>query len=66
MRLIARRFMPLVALSLAIPALAGYLLSGTLAGAATGLSGVGWYDLFRSPHHLERQLRLPFPRQPPL
>src|SRR5262249_33020805 len=32
MRLIARRFVPLVLLSLALPALAGFLVSGTLPG----------------------------------
>src|SRR5207342_88890 len=37
MRLIARQFVPLVLLTLLLPALAGYLVSGTLAGAATGL-----------------------------
>src|SRR5919197_3998697 len=37
MRLINRRFVSLVLLGLAIPALAGYLLTGTLLGAATGL-----------------------------
>src|SRR5262249_5938442 len=37
MRTIARSFVPLVLASLALPALAGYLASGTLAGAATGL-----------------------------
>src|SRR6266516_3345181 len=36
MRRINRRFVPLVFASLAIPALAGYLVTGTLAGAATG------------------------------
>lgn len=37
MRLIGRRFVPLVFLSLAIPTLAGYLVSGTPAGAVAGL-----------------------------
>ncbi len=46
MRLIGRRFVPLVGLSLAIPALAGYLLSGTLAGAATGLLWGGLVRIF--------------------
>jgi stearoyl-CoA desaturase (delta-9 desaturase) len=46
MRLIGRRFVPLVFLSLAIPALAGYLVSGTLAGAATGLLWGGLVRVF--------------------
>ena len=46
MRLIGRRFVPLVFLSLAIPALAGYLVSGTLAGAATGLLWGGLVRIF--------------------
>jgi stearoyl-CoA desaturase (Delta-9 desaturase) len=46
MRLIGRRFVPLVFLSLAIPALAGYLASGTLAGAATGLLWGGLVRIF--------------------
>jgi hypothetical protein len=37
MRLIARQFVPLVLLTLLLPALAGYIATGTLAGAATGL-----------------------------
>src|SRR5436190_15736803 len=37
MRTIARRFVPLVLASLVLPALAGYAVSGTLAGAVTGL-----------------------------
>ena len=51
MRLIGRRFAPLVLLSLAIPALAGYLLSGTLAGAATGLLWGGLVRIFFV-HHI--------------
>ena len=51
MRLIGRRFVPLVLLSLAIPALAGYLLSGTLAGAATGLLWGGLVRIFFV-HHI--------------
>ncbi len=46
MRLIGRRFVPLAVLSLAIPTLAGYLLSGTLAGAATGLLWGGLVRIF--------------------
>src|SRR5829696_7492001 len=46
MRLINRRFVPLVILGLAIPALAGYLLTGTLAGAATGLLWGGLVRVF--------------------
>jgi stearoyl-CoA desaturase (Delta-9 desaturase) len=46
MRRINRRFVPLVFASLAIPALAGYLVSGTLAGAATGLLWGGLVRIF--------------------
>ncbi len=46
MRTISRRFVSLVFLSLAIPALAGYLVSGTLAGAATGLLWGGLVRIF--------------------
>jgi len=46
MRAIGRQFVPLVLLSLAIPALAGYLVSGTLAGAATGLLWGGLVRIF--------------------
>ncbi|HEY8082914.1 MAG TPA: fatty acid desaturase [Solirubrobacterales bacterium] len=51
MRTIARRFVPLVFASLAIPALAGYLVSGTLAGAATGLLWGGLVRIFFV-HHI--------------
>jgi stearoyl-CoA desaturase (delta-9 desaturase) len=46
MRTISRRFVPLVLLSLALPALAGYLVSGSLAGAATGLLWGGLVRIF--------------------
>jgi len=46
MRAISRQFAPLVLASLAIPALAGYLLSGTLLGAATGLLWGGLVRIF--------------------
>jgi stearoyl-CoA desaturase (Delta-9 desaturase) len=46
MRTIARQFVPLVLLSLALPALAGYAVSGTLAGAATGLLWGGLVRVF--------------------
>ncbi len=46
MRTISRRFVSLVLLSLAIPALAGYVVSGTLAGAATGLLWGGLVRIF--------------------
>jgi stearoyl-CoA desaturase (Delta-9 desaturase) len=46
MRMIGRNFVPLVLLSLALPAVAGYLLSGTLAGAATGLLWGGLVRVF--------------------
>ncbi|MGA8745762.1 MAG: fatty acid desaturase [Solirubrobacterales bacterium] len=46
MRMIGRRFVGLVYLSLAIPTLAGYLVSGTLAGAAAGLLWGGLVRIF--------------------
>jgi stearoyl-CoA desaturase (Delta-9 desaturase) len=46
MRLISRWFPVLVALGLLIPALAGYLVSGSLAGAATGLLWGGLVRVF--------------------
>ncbi len=46
MRAIARMFVPLVLLSLTLPALAGYLVSGSLAGAATGLLWGGLVRVF--------------------
>jgi stearoyl-CoA desaturase (delta-9 desaturase) len=50
MRLINRRFPLLVLLSLAIPAAAGWALSGTLAGAATGLLWGGLVRIFLVHH----------------
>jgi stearoyl-CoA desaturase (Delta-9 desaturase) len=46
MRMIGRRFAALVFLSLAIPTLAGYLVSGTLVGAAAGLLWGGLVRIF--------------------
>ena len=46
MRLINRRFVSLVMLGLVIPAAAGYLLTGTLLGAATGLLWGGLVRVF--------------------
>jgi stearoyl-CoA desaturase (Delta-9 desaturase) len=46
MRLINRRFVSLVLLGLAIPALAGFLLTGTLLGAATALLWGGLVRVF--------------------
>jgi stearoyl-CoA desaturase (delta-9 desaturase) len=46
MRAINRAFVPLVLAGLALPALAGYLVSGTLAGAATGLLWGGLVRIF--------------------
>jgi stearoyl-CoA desaturase (delta-9 desaturase) len=51
MRLINRRFPLFVLLSLAIPALAGWALTGTLAGAATGLLWGGLVRIFLV-HHI--------------
>ncbi len=51
MRAISRQFVPLVLLSLALPALAGYAISGTLAGAATGLLWGGLVRIFFV-HHI--------------
>ncbi|MEX2449029.1 MAG: fatty acid desaturase [Solirubrobacterales bacterium] len=46
MRTINRNFVPLILIGLALPALAGYLLSGNLAGAATGLLWGGLVRVF--------------------
>jgi stearoyl-CoA desaturase (Delta-9 desaturase) len=46
MRLINRRFVSLVMLGLALPAAAGYLITGTVAGAATGLLWGGLVRVF--------------------
>jgi stearoyl-CoA desaturase (delta-9 desaturase) len=46
MRILNRRFVTLVMLGLAIPAVAGYLLTGTLLGAATGLLWGGLVRIF--------------------
>jgi len=50
MRAIAHGFVPLVVLSLVLPALAGYLASGTLVGAATGLLWGGLVRIFLVHH----------------
>jgi stearoyl-CoA desaturase (Delta-9 desaturase) len=50
MRTINRRFPLFVLLSLAIPALAGWAISGTLAGAATGLLWGGLVRIFLVHH----------------
>lgn len=46
MRRLSRQFVPLVLVSLALPALLGYAVSGTLAGAATGLLWGGLVRIF--------------------
>jgi stearoyl-CoA desaturase (Delta-9 desaturase) len=46
MRLINRRFVSLVMLGLTLPAAAGYLITGTVAGAATGLLWGGLVRVF--------------------
>jgi len=51
MRVIGRQFVPLVIASLALPALAGYVVSGTIAGAATGLLWGGLVRIFFV-HHI--------------
>jgi len=51
MRIINRRFPLLVLLSLALPALAGWALTGSLAGAATGLLWGGLVRIFFV-HHI--------------
>jgi stearoyl-CoA desaturase (Delta-9 desaturase) len=51
MRTISRQFVPLVLLSLGLPALAGWMISGTLAGAATGLLWGGLVRIFLV-HHI--------------
>jgi stearoyl-CoA desaturase (delta-9 desaturase) len=50
MRRIARQFVPLVLLTLLLPALAGYIATGTLAGAATGLLWGGLVRIFLVHH----------------
>jgi len=50
MRFINRRFPELVLASLALPALAGWAISGTLAGAATGLLWGGLVRIFLVHH----------------
>lgn len=51
MRAISRHFVALVLVSLALPALAGWLVSGTLLGAATGLLWGGLVRIFFV-HHI--------------
>jgi len=51
MRTISRRFGPIVLLGLALPALAGYLVGGGAAGAATGLLWGGLVRVFFV-HHI--------------
>jgi stearoyl-CoA desaturase (delta-9 desaturase) len=51
MRTISRQFVPLVLLSLALPALAGWIVSGTLVGALTGLLWGGLVRIFFV-HHI--------------
>lgn len=46
MRAISRRFVPILLLGLGLPALAGFLVSGNLAGAATGLLWGGLVRVF--------------------
>jgi len=46
MRFIARQFVPLVLLTLLLPALAGYVATGTVAGATTGLLWGGLVRIF--------------------
>jgi stearoyl-CoA desaturase (Delta-9 desaturase) len=51
MRTISRRFVPILLAGLALPAFAGYLVSGTFAGAATGLLWGGLVRVFFV-HHI--------------
>lgn len=51
MRTISRRFVPILLAGLALPALAGYVVSGTAAGAATGLLWGGLVRIFFV-HHI--------------
>lgn len=46
MRTISRHFVPILLAGLVLPALAGYLVSGTVAGAATGLLWGGLVRVF--------------------
>ncbi|HKB51607.1 MAG TPA: fatty acid desaturase [Solirubrobacterales bacterium] len=51
MRTISRQFVPILLAGLTLPALAGYLVSGTIAGAATGLLWGGLVRIFFV-HHI--------------
>jgi stearoyl-CoA desaturase (delta-9 desaturase) len=51
MRAISSRFVPIFVVGLLLPALAGYLVSGTVAGAATGLLWGGLVRIFFV-HHI--------------
>lgn len=51
MRRISRQFVPLILVGLALPAVAGYLAGGTLAGAVTGLLWGGLVRVFFV-HHI--------------
>jgi stearoyl-CoA desaturase (Delta-9 desaturase) len=51
MRLISRQFVPILIAGLALPALAGYLVSGTIIGAATALLWGGLVRIFFV-HHI--------------
>jgi stearoyl-CoA desaturase (Delta-9 desaturase) len=51
MRLISRQFIPILIAGLALPALAGYLVSGTVIGAVTGLLWGGLVRIFFV-HHI--------------
>jgi stearoyl-CoA desaturase (Delta-9 desaturase) len=51
MRTISRRFVPILLAGLVLPALAGFLVSGTVAGAATGLLWGGLVRIFFV-HHI--------------
>lgn len=46
MRTISRQFVPLILVGLALPAFAGYMISGTLVGAATGFLWGGLVRIF--------------------
>jgi stearoyl-CoA desaturase (delta-9 desaturase) len=50
MRFLSRHFIAIIGLSLLIPALAGYLLTGTVLGAATGLLWGGLVRIFLVHH----------------
>ena len=61
-----RRFVALIYLSLLIPAVLGFALTGPRWARSPASSGGPGAGLLRPPHHLERQLGVSLPRHAPL